>query len=308
MIFKEWDFKTRSYSQEATVEVKKFNQQNWDGLKRFELQFGNLASILERSLESFQIKAKSMERRTKRFGTINQNYLIDEFTRANSGQELTQRIYDRRRNINRDISRKRMSLGVLLDQSGSTRFMVDNNNRRIDLIKYATLTIGKSLATIREKFFLCGYHSHSSSNPTVMEELKSEQEDWSNNIEQRIAAIEETSRTEYYNNKDGAAIRYANDRLLQMSDENKFLFLVTDGFPNCDHTYYQGNYAFTDTFKAMEEGFKKGIQYVYLTINPDDCSGFLRMINPLTSFSKQYKDMNKIVEGLTLIYEKMKKK
>jgi len=307
--YPEWNCDTNRYDRESTVNVKQFTNTNPSELNKFEDKFENLAFILARSLGILRSDKKIFERRTRKSGRINPLYIKDELIQLYSGRDLTERIYDRRTNPLREKYKSSMSLGILLDQSGSTRHPADQDSeyRRIDLIKYATLTIGKSLVNIDDNFFIYSFHTNKSADPTIIEVIKEDNEVYNRTIEQRIAAIEHTGETPDYNNKDGAAIRYVNEKLLQNQYKTKYLFLVTDGNPNCDYTYYQNNTAFQDTLKAMQEGNSKGIQYVYLTINPENNSeNFMRIIADTTQYSKRFTKMKDIIEGLTLAYESIK--
>lgn len=307
MRFPEWNCDRGSYSRESTVEVQNYQDRDSAGLAKFEDRYGVMSRILSHSLGQFKAREKRIERHTKKRGRINSKYVGQELIRLHAGRDLTQKVYDRKMNPKREQEKLNMSMGILLDQSGSTRFEVSRGLRRIDLIKYSALTIGRSLSSSGDGFFIYSFHTHSSTNPTIMEKLKGREERWSSTIEERIAAIEETSHTNYYNNKDGVAIRFANAELLKMENQSRYLFLVTDGNPNCDYEYYQDSIAYQDTRKAMEEGKEKGIRYVYLTINPERAERFMSTIDDVVVFSKRYTRMNDVVEGLTLVYESIKK-
>lgn len=305
--YPEWDYGERAYSRTAGVKVNKFRERDAQALASFNERYESLAIILSRGLGHFRSRRKNIERRTKKAGRINQRYVVNEFIRAQSGQELTERIYDRKTNPDQEQVKLGMSMGLLLDQSGSTRFKADSQHgyRRIDLIKFAALTIGRSISRVDDGFFVYAFHSYGDDggNPTIMEELKKEGDIWDRTIEERIAALEHTANGDWYNNKDGAAIRFANEQVLKSPFSSRFIFMVTDGSPNCDGTYYRGRTAREDTRKAMEEGNQQGIKYVYLTINPDsDAESFMELINPQTVFGRRYSRMRDIVPGLTEAY------
>lgn len=305
--FDEWDCESRSYGKKQTVRVNEFREEDEEAILKYEKYFGGMSLILANSLGRFEVRQKEMEHRTRRGGKINSRYVANELVNLHAGRDLEQRIYDRKRNRHQEEMRANMDIGLLLDQSGSTRFDVDDAYTRIDLIKYSAITIGRSLRGLDDSFFIYAFHSHSSADPTIMEELKRPDERWDHHIERRIAALQHTASTAYFNNKDGAAIRFTNESLLAMPHQKKYLFLVTDGNPNCDYCYYQDEVAFEDTKKAMEEGRRKGIRYIYLTINPEaKADAFMGRIHDVTSFSKRYTRMRDVVEGLTVAYEAIK--
>lgn len=305
--YPEWDYNDRAYSRQSSVKVREFTDRDPRALQRFEENFGNMSWILARSLGRFRARRKVLERRTNHGGKLNTRYVQDELLRLHAGKDLTQKVYDRRVNPKRQKLKTGMSTGLLLDQSGSTRYDTPDDYRRIDLIKYAALTLGRGISNFDEDFFAYAFHTHRSADPTILEELKSETEEWNTGIEERIAALEHTAGTDYFDNKDGAAIRFANERILQSPFRQKYLFLVTDGNPHTDHEYYKGDYAFEDTAKAMEEGKRDGVNYIYLTINPDsDADYFLSKINHTTQFCKRFSRMKDVVEGLTVVYEQLR--
>ncbi len=304
--FKEWDYREKDYNKKSTVEINIPNRINYSELQRFEKDFGIIPKVLEYSLQKYKPQRKLFERRTKKMGRLNPDYAIDELIRAHNGQEFTQKIYDTHNNTTIQEREITSTFGVLLDMSGSTRFEVDKSYRRIDLIKFSSLALGRILSTIDEPFFIYGFHTSSRADPTIMEEYKNLSGIWDVNTESRIAAIDHTAETSFYNNKDGAAIRFANKIMKSDTHRNRNIILVTDGFPNCDDTYYRGATAYYDTAKAMEEGIQEGIKYIYLTINPDNTEEFMGIINPFTAYSKQFKSMRDVVEGLPLAYEKIK--
>jgi len=304
--YPEWDYSERKYSRTSKVQVKEFNKTDVKALRSFEESFGNMSWILARSLGRFRYRKKVLERRTKHSGRLNPKYVQDELIRLHSGRDLTQKVYDRRINPKRRKLKTGISTGLLMDQSGSTRYETPDGYRRIDLIKYAALTLGRGLSGLDEEFFMYSFHSSEDVHPTIMEQLKVETEEWASKIEE-IAAIDETSRTNYYNNVDGAAIRFANERIKQSPFDRKYLFLVTDGNPHTDHEYYKDDYAFQDTRKAMEEGNNDGINYIYLTINPESKADyFISCISDITAFCQRFSRMEDVVEGLTVVYESLR--
>jgi nitric oxide reductase activation protein len=305
--FNEWDFERRQYARQSRVVTKKPLTENIAQLKRFDGDFRIIPTVMSYSFKGWRAEKRMFERRSRRVGKLNTSYVIDNLAQAYKGGELSQDIYDVRNNAKMMERRHSQIYGVLFDMSGSTRFKVDDRYTRIDLIKFATLAFGRILAELDEPFFVYGYHTSRDADPTIIEKLKTFNEGWSSTIESRIAAVDHTASTEFFNNKDGAAIRYVTEKLHTDNHAKKYVILVTDGFPNCDDTYYEGEYAFSDTAKAMEEGKADKIGYVYLTISPDDAGNFMGHISPHSIFARQFRNMNDVVEGLPLAYEILKK-
>jgi nitric oxide reductase activation protein len=310
--YPEWNIQNGGYTEEATIEERIFSHENKSELNRFEKEYGNISNRLVRDITDMKVSPKSMERKTKKRGRVMQRYVQDELVRAHQGANLTQKIYDRK--ISLYLQEKRdtpIDIGIILDQSGSTRFGVGGGYRRIDLIKYAALTIGRVLSSWGDDFFLWSFHSHKDENPTFVEKLKQSGDVWTESVEARVAAIEETSSTNEYNNKDGVITRHANKTLLGMARDSKLrkklLYIVSDGVPNCDYCRYQEEYALEDSRRSLQEGQENGINYIYLSISEDRRTPkYISQIQPHCLFARNFVKMSDLVTGLAEVYERLR--
>ncbi|MFO7710272.1 MAG: hypothetical protein R6V53_00750 [Candidatus Woesearchaeota archaeon] len=300
--FPEWNHETRSYGESDEVIVNEVKPGNRSCIEIFERDYGALCGILSRRMQQHVPRSTILERRVQQ-GHMNQRYVLPEVIKGYGGEIPSQRVFDKRRRVAMK-SADSSAIGLLLDQSGSTRFLVSENYSRIDLIKDATFMLGRAIRQFNDSFFVFSYHSSEDVNPTFAEGLKFEHEPWSSQVEERIASIDHTAGTYNYNNKDGAAIRFANERLLNTSCEHMHLFLLTDGAPNCDDTYYEDRFAYEDTRQALAEGKAQGINNIYLTINPEyDAQEFISHVFEETVLCKRYTNLSDIYEDMVDIYE-----
>ena len=304
----EWNYGNREYESFATIETKSFENEDYQELKRLEDIFKSSPNILSRSIaeQGCYLRRNLLEKRTKRYGRISSIYAANELRRAISGESLTQRIYDRR--VSRRVKEKEEGLviGVLLDQSGSTSRDVGRDLNRLDVIKYAAIILGDTLNSTADNFFIYSFHTHRSSNPTIVNELKTESEVWTSKIKSRIASLRPTHDSDYPNNKDGAMIRHANGKITEMPHKRKCLFIISDGSPNCDKTYYRRKFAYEDTSMAFQEGLKQNIEYYYMR-TVSDTNEFMDYVKKYTTYSKLFEDDENPVEGITLAYEHLLK-
>ena len=68
-------------------------------------------------------------------------------------------------------------------------------------------------------------------------------------------------------NRDGAALLFVANKLLNRPEKHKMLFLISDGLPNA--TCYSGSYAMADLRKIKEKLVKKGIVFQAAAIGWD---------------------------------------
>ena len=299
--FKEWDCTEQDYGRSISVREHISTDTDPDALRDFEDRFGSLSGIITREMGK-QSKRSHLDRRTRRGGRVNPMYVGSELSLIAAGQEPTQRVFDRKVSPDRDSMKTNLALGFLIDRSGSTSYGVGNGMDRSDLMKYSALMIGRTLENMGDTYFVYSFDSCGNScRCSHVYQHKDSEEPWSRNVEEKIASIQPGDA-----NRDGAAIRFCNDKLIESANVNKLLFIISDGNPYCYG--YKGHYAIDDLKRSMEEGQEKGIGYVYLTINPDsDADDTIHAIRRQCAYAKRFTNMRDIVTGLTDVYAKIKR-
>src|SRR5690606_17150972 len=91
--------------------------------------------------------------------------------------------------------------------------------------------------------------------------IKSFDEPFSNDIAQRIAALEPQHYT-----RAGAALRHATALLMKQQARHRLLILLSDGKPN-DVDEYEGRYGVEDMRRAVDEARLQGVFPFCLTID-----------------------------------------
>ncbi len=146
---------------------------------------------------------------------------------------------------NRDVY-----ISLLLDFSGSM------DGRGIRLVREATTVFSEVLQKIGDAYSILGF---SGNYPRVdIYKVKDYNEKHSSVIEHRIGNI----RPEYQN-RDGAAIRYATGYMLKTPHKTNILFVISDGQPS-DRNYSN---PVEDTRKALLEARSKGIHPYCITLD-----------------------------------------
>ena len=75
--------------------------------------------------------------------------------------------------------------------------------------------------------------------------------------------------THQMENRDGAAIRHATRKLVEVDAKTRLLLLLSDGKPlDCGCDQYLGSYAQADTRAALREAREQRVQPFCITVDP----------------------------------------
>ena len=180
-----------------------------------------------------------------------------------AGIDPSDRIYDRR-----DKRERQVAVAFLVDMSGSTGRQLETGQRRvIDVEKEGLVLLIEALDAIGDQYALYGFSGQGRHQVDFMV-LKDFSDTRRYQIGQRIAAM-----TPLQQNRDGAAIRHAVQKLLRCPARHRLLVLLSDGRP-LDGEYGE-EYALEDTRMALREARQQGISPFCLTID-QQASGYLK--------------------------------
>ncbi|MXX10699.1 MAG: VWA domain-containing protein [Nitrospira sp. SB0667_bin_9] len=180
-----------------------------------------------------------------------------------AGIDPSDRIYDRR-----DKRERQVAVAFLVDMSGSTGRQLETGQRRvIDVEKEGLLLLVEALEVIGDQYAIYGFSGQGRHQVDFMV-LKDFSDTRRYQTGQRIAAM-----TPLQQNRDGAAIRHAVQKLLRCPARHRLLVLLSDGRP-LDGEYGE-EYALEDTRMALREARQQGINPFCLTID-QQASGYLK--------------------------------
>lgn len=180
-----------------------------------------------------------------------------------AGIDPSDRIYDRR-----DKRDRQVAVAFLVDMSGSTGRQLESGQRRvIDVEKEGLVVLIEALEAIGDQYALYGFSGRGRHQVDFMV-LKDFGDTRRYQIGQRIGAM-----TPLQQNRDGAAIRHAVQKLLRCPARHRLLVLLSDGRP-LDGDYGE-EYALEDTRMALREARQQGISPFCLTID-QQASGYLK--------------------------------
>ncbi len=180
-----------------------------------------------------------------------------------AGIDPSDRIYDRR-----DKRERQVAVAFLVDMSGSTGRQLETGQRRvIDVEKEGLVLLTEALEAIGDQYAIYGFSGQGRHQVDFMV-LKDFSDTRRYQTGQRIAAM-----TPLQQNRDGAAVRHAVQKLLRCPARHRLLVLLSDGRP-LDGDYGE-EYALEDTRMALREARQQGISPFCLTID-QQASGYLK--------------------------------
>ena len=151
-----------------------------------------------------------------------------------------------------------------MDLSASTRESVSGFEKSIiEVEKQALVLMSEALEVLGDRYGIFGF-SGRGREMVSFDVFKDFNEPLGEIVRGRIGAM--TYRME---NRDGAAIRHATQRLLEVDARTRLLVLLSDGKPlDCGCDLYQSTYAQSDTKMALREARNSKVHPFCITVDP----------------------------------------
>jgi nitric oxide reductase NorD protein len=159
-------------------------------------------------------------------------------------------------------ARRGLAISLLVDVSGSTKTLVSDGLRIIDLEKLAVLLASEALDALGDLYAVSTFTGKSAANVKVTT-LKGFRERGDEVFRRRVAALEPGGFTRL-----GAAVRHATQQLAAQSAGHRLLLILSDGRPT-DIDQYQGIYGVEDSRHAIFEAQASGVYPFCLTVDRD---------------------------------------
>jgi nitric oxide reductase activation protein len=172
------------------------------------------------------------------------------------GRIPSERLYIKRLKQQRDVA-----VLLLVDLSRSTANLVAGTGKTVlDVEREAIVLFCEALQVVGDAFAIAGFSGTGRLGVDYWN-VKTFAEPMGDEIRTRISAMAPQRST-----RMGGAIRHALSRLETIPNKVRLLITLGDGFPN--DTGYKGEYAISDTRRAIAEARSKGIHLRPITINP----------------------------------------
>lgn len=166
-------------------------------------------------------------------------------------------IFQKRKQPGTELS---AALVVLIDVSDSMR------GNRMEYAKLAALCLYEFCRSAGIPIAVYGHHTDGYRHKKLADEtvfLHSCAEfEPDSNDRYRILQLQPTG-----SNRDGVALIYMGEKLLQRPEKHKILTIISDGFPNAN--YYRGEEAKRDLIKIKKNLTKKGVTFLAAAIGAD---------------------------------------
>ncbi|MBN1676259.1 MAG: VWA domain-containing protein [Kiritimatiellae bacterium] len=150
------------------------------------------------------------------------------------------------------INRRDLAVLLLLDISGSTG-AESGQQKIVELEKRAALILAYGLASLGDRFAICGFSGNGRKNCEYYT-FKDFEEEWNAGCVARILAAYPLSST-----RIGAALRHSGYRLTRIDARQRLIILITDGQPMDSEYDPKTRYAQYDVRTACEENRKQEI-------------------------------------------------
>ncbi len=207
-----------------------------------------LMKSIKKSFEAVLGESR-LQRRQSDGDDIDLDALIDAWADKVRGVEMSEYLYTRYRNQERNIA-----VMFMVDMSGSTLGWVNDAERE------SLVLLCEALELLGDRYAIYGFSGRTNKRCEVYK-IKEFDESYSVEVKQRISGIRPKAYT-----RMGVAIRHLGHLLHETHARTKLLITLSDGRPE-DYGGYKGKYGIEDTRHALLESRQGGIHSFCITID-----------------------------------------
>lgn len=260
VLYAEWGEDIADY-RPNWVRVREFPIEGGDAtfFNRVRAEHGAHIDSLRRSFESLRPEHFRKIPREAHGDDLDIEAVIGAQVERRMGGALPDRLYTRRHRRERNVA-----VALLIDLSSSTNEPARFGGKRIiDVEKEALVIAAEALDALGDRFALYGYSGFSREEVAFFVAKK-----FSDPLNDRVRA-QVGGLSFKMENRDGAAIRHAGQKLLLQPAHSRVLMLLSDGKPlDCGGPKYKEAYAQEDTRMALTELRQQGIRSFCITVDP----------------------------------------
>jgi len=260
VLYREWDEEIQDY-RPSWVRVVERPLQGGDAgfAQRTQAEHGRHIEALRRRFEALRPENFRRVRAQVHGDELDLDRVVEAWVETRSGRAPGERIYSQTRRLERSVA-----VALLVDLSSSTNEPARFGGKRIiDVEKEALMVTAEALQALGDPFAIYGFSGFSREEVAFFT-AKEFGAAYDAQVRARIGGLGFQME-----NRDGAAIRHAGEKLLAQPAKTRVLFLVSDGKPlDCGCPKYQDAYAQADTRMALIELRAKGIKAFCITVDP----------------------------------------
>jgi nitric oxide reductase NorD protein len=274
ILYPEWDCNSGSYRELGAVvhvEGPAHGAISWA-----ENELGKHPAVVRRIRREFE---RLRARRARFFRQVEGDELdiaacVRALADAAAGNSSEDRLY-----VSVRPARRPIAITVLVDMSASTRDLVADGRRIIDVEKTTVLLAGEAFDALGDSYSILAFTSDGAPNVRIAT-VKNFRELNGETVHRRIAALEPGGNTRL-----GAAIRHATAQLSEQHATHRLLLILSDGKPNDIDRYFPG-YAVEDSRQAIFEAKAAGIYPFCLTVDSSDRDEYLERVFGASGYSR----------------------
>jgi nitric oxide reductase NorD protein len=249
--YREWDY-TRQRYREGFCLLNEFDVPTGEeGFVEDTLaKYQGLLKSIKKTFEAVLGEAK-LQRKQSQGDDIDIDALVEAHADFASGLEMSDYVYTRYRNLDRNIA-----VMFMVDMSGSTLGWVNDAERE------SLILLCEALETLGDRYAIYGFSGRTNKRCEIYR-VKRFDESYTGVVRARISGIRPKSYT-----RMGVAIRHLGHLLNMTRARTKILITLSDGRPE-DYGGYKGRYGIEDTRHALLELRRDGVHSFCITIDKE---------------------------------------
>ncbi len=251
LLYDEWDYRRQHY------------RKNWCVLRELDMhpadepfvehtleKYSGLTAGIRKTFEALRGEDRLLKRQAEG-DDIDLDAVVDAYGDMSTGLEMTDRLFVRRRKVERD-----MAVVFMVDVSGSTKGWINDAERE------SLVLLCEALEILGDRYAIYGF-SGMTRKRCELYHVKHIDEPYTSTVRARIAGITPKDYT-----RMGVIIRHLTGLLTKIDARTKLLVTLSDGKPD-DYDGYRGEYGIEDTRQALIEAKHVGIHPFCITIDSE---------------------------------------
>ncbi|MHB1950013.1 MAG: VWA domain-containing protein [Acidiferrobacteraceae bacterium] len=250
-LYNEWDYRRQHYRKDwcvlREIDVHPSDEPFVDETLR---KYAGLATNLRKTFEALRGENRVL-RRQKHGDDVDVDALVDAYSDARTGREMSDRIYLQSHKIERNIA-----VLFMVDMSGSTKGWINDAERE------SLVLLCEALEVLGDRYAIYGF-SGNTRKRCELYRIKRFDEPYSEIVKQRITGVKPQDYT-----RMGVTIRHMTRLLSEVEARTRLLITLSDGKPD-DYDGYRGDYGIEDTRQALLEAKREGVHVFCITIDAE---------------------------------------
>jgi len=250
-LYNEWDHRHMHYRKNWCV-LREIDVHPSDEpiVERTLARYSGLVTELRRTFEALRGENRLLKKQ-KNGDDIDLDAVVEAYSDARSGLEMSDRLFTKRRKSERD-----MAVVFMVDMSGSTTGWINEAERE------ALALLCEALEILGDRYAIYGFSGMTRKRCELFR-VKRFDEAYNSLVRDRIAGIRPQDYT-----RMGVTIRHLTRLLRDVDARTKLLVTLSDGKPDdCDG--YRGDYGIEDTRRALIEAKHEGVYPFCITIDKE---------------------------------------